>query len=112
MIEVNEIRGVLTAKFTNQDRFNSLISDPVKETLLSYYYKPNTKLILNLEGIKFIDSSGFSVFLVVMKAANNNFGDFKICNISPEVKELFQVLQLHNIFEINDTLDECLDSFN
>lgn len=112
MIEVNEVKGVLIAKFTNQDRFNSLISDPVKETLLSYYNKPNSKLILDLEGIKFIDSSGFSVFLSVMKTANNNYGGFKICNILPEVKELFQLLQLHNVFDIHDSLEECISSFN
>jgi len=112
MIEVSEVKGILVAKFTNQDRFNSLISDPVKETLLSYYNKPNSKLILDLDGIKFIDSSGFSVFLAVMKAANNNYGEFKICNIIPEVKELFQLLQLHNIFEIHDTMEECISSFS
>ena len=112
MIEIKEVKGILVAKFTNQDRFNSLISEPVKESLLSYYNKPNTKLILNLEGIKFIDSSGFSIFLAVMKAANNNYGEFKICNIIPDVKELFQVLQLHTIFDIHDSLNECIDSFN
>jgi anti-sigma B factor antagonist len=111
MIEVTEVNGVLVAKFTNQDRFNSLISEPVKETLLAYFNKPNSKLILDLAGIKFIDSSGFSVFLSIMKVANNNYGEFKICNIAPEVKELFQLLQLHNIFDIHDTLEECISSF-
>lgn len=111
MIEVNEVKGILVAKFTKQDRFNALISDAVKDSLLAYFNKPNTKLIMDLEGVKFIDSSGFSVFLAVMKAANNNYGDFKICNIAPEVKELFQLLQLHNIFEIHNTLDECVNSF-
>lgn len=111
MIEVSENNGVLIAKFSDQDRFNSLITEPVKETLLSYFTKPNTKLIVNLNGIKFIDSSGFSVFLSLMKAANNNYGELKICNITPEVKELFELLQLHNIFEIYDSQEECLQSF-
>ena len=112
MIEVIQEKGILVAKFTNQDRFNALITEPVKETLLGYYNKPNTKLILNLEGIRFIDSSGFGVFLSLMKTANNNFGEFKICNIAPEVKELFQILQLHNVFEINDDLLRCIERFN
>ena len=111
MITITEVKGIQVARFSGQDRFNTLITDPVKETLLNYFNKPNTRLILSLEGIKFIDSSGFSVFLTIMKAANNNYGEFKICNIAADVKELFQVLQLHNIFEIHDTLDECIDSF-
>jgi len=111
MIEVTENNGIVVAKFKDQDRFNSLITEPVKETLLSYFNKPNTKLVINLNGIKFIDSSGFSVFLSIMKAANNNYGELKICNVLPEVKELFELLQLHNIFEIYDTQEECVKSF-
>jgi len=112
MIEVNETSGILVAKFTNQDRFNALITEAVKETLLAYFNKPNTKMILDLTGIHFIDSSGFSVFLALMKAANNSYGEFKICNIDKEVKELFQVLQLHNVFEINNSLEETMNSLN
>lgn len=111
MIEVNEINGVLVATFPDQDRFNALIAEPVKATLMGYYEKPNTKMVIDLEGIKFIDSSGFSVFLNLMKAANNNYGEIKICNANPEVKSLFEVLQLHNIFEIYNSLEECLKSF-
>ena len=112
MIEVKEHNGILVAGFTDEDRFNGLITEPVKEKLLTYFNKPNTKLVLNLNGIKFIDSSGFSVFLSLMKAANNNYGELKICNIKSEVKELFKVLQLHNVFEIYDNCEECLSSFN
>ncbi|MFC2090076.1 STAS domain-containing protein [Bacteroidota bacterium] len=112
MIEINEKNGVLVAEFTNQDRFNSPVADTVKEQLLEVFTKPNSKLVLNLKSIKFIDSSGFSVLLTVMKAANNNYGEFKICNTLPEVKELFKLLQLHNVFELFENLDDCIASFN
>lgn len=111
MIKVEDKNGILVAFFSDEDRFNALITEPVKEKLLPFFSKPNTRLVLNLEGIKFIDSSGFSVFLSLMKAANNNYGQLKICNVHPEVKELFKVLQLHNVFELYDSLDECIESF-
>lgn len=112
MIKVEKNNGVLIARFTDEDRFNALIAEPVKEMLIGYFTKPGTKLIINLEGIKFIDSSGFGVFLSLMKAANNNNGALKICNLKSDVKELFQVLQLHNVFDICDTVEECIASFN
>lgn len=111
MIKVEDNDGVLVASFSDEDRFNALITEAVREKLLPYFARPNTRLIFNLEGIKFIDSSGFSVFLSLMKAANNNYGKLKICNVHPEVKELFKVLQLHNVFELYDSLDECIESF-
>ena len=111
MLDTKESNGVIIVNFKDTDRFNALITEPVKESLLGYFSKPETKLVLDLEGIKFIDSTGFSVFLSTMKAASNHNGQFKICNVSGEVKELFQVLQLHNVFELYDTLDECLATF-
>jgi len=112
MLESKESNGIIVVNFKGTDRFNAHITEPVKESLLSHYNKPEIKLILDLRDIKFIDSSGFSVLLSAMKAANNQNGQFKICNVASDVKELFQVLQLHNVFELYNTLEECIESFN
>ncbi len=112
MLKTDKINNVIVARFDNIDRFNALITEPVKEELKSLFHKPDTKLVLNLEGIRFIDSSGFGVFLSILKTANNSHGQFKLCNIEPEVMELFRLLQLHNVFEIHDNLDDCIKSFS
>ena len=111
MLKVDKINNVTVVKFDNVDRFNALITEPVKEQLKSLFNTPETKLVLSLEGIRFIDSSGFGVFLSIMKTAANNHSHFKISNIGDEVMELFKLLQLHNVFEIHNTVDECVASF-
>ncbi len=112
MLKVESINNVTVVKFNNVDRFNALITEPVKDELKQLFSTPETKLALNLDGIKFIDSSGFGVFLSIMKTAANNNGQFKICNIGNEVMELFKLLQLHNVFDIHNNLEECIVSFN
>lgn len=112
MLKTEKVNNAIVVKFNKIDRFNALISEPVKEDLKRFFNKPDTRLILSLEGIKFIDSSGFGVFLSTLKTANNNHGQFKICNISEEVMELFKLLQLHNVFELYDNLEDCLKSFS
>lgn len=111
MLTTQNQNGVLLVKFNDTNRLNALISEPVKDELNSFFSTPNTKLVLNLEGIEFIDSTGFGVFLSVMKTANNNYGYFKIANISDDVMELFKLLQLHNVFEIYSSVDEAVKSF-
>ena len=111
MLKTESIEDIIVVRFNNVNRFNALIAEPVKEQLKEYFNKPKTKLILDLESIDFIDSTGFGVFLSIMKTANNNYGFFKICNINSEVMELFKLLQLHNVFEIYNTLDDCVESF-
>ncbi len=111
MLETKNINDIIVVSLQDTNRFNSPIAEPVKERLIEFYNKPNVNLAFDLKGITFIDSSGFGVFLSALKAASNNYGQFKICNVNNEVIELFRLLQLHHVFEIYDELDACLESF-
>ena len=98
-------------RFEGIDKFNALVADEAREILTRYFDTPNSKVIIDLGGIKYIDSSGFGCFLTTMKAARNNYGILKICSINPDVRSLFHSLQLHTIFELYDSLDSCIASF-
>lgn len=111
MLEIKEVQDVLIAKLKDSERLNALVTEPIREKLLELFSRSNTKLIFDLQGISFIDSTGFALFLQANKAANNNNGSFKICNVSSDVMELFRLLQLHHVFELYDGLDACLKSF-
>ncbi len=67
MLKTEIIQDIIVVRFDNVNRFNALISEPVKDQLKEYFNKPKTKLILNLENIDFVDSTGFGVFLSIMK---------------------------------------------
>jgi anti-sigma B factor antagonist len=112
MLKIETINDVTIVSFRTINRFNAIIAEQVKEEMKALFSSPNTKLILDLSGIQFIDSSGFGVFLSIMKTANNNYGFFKISNITEEVMELFKLLQLHNVFEIYNKREDALKSFN
>ena len=112
MLETRKINDILVVSLEGSERLNALITEAVKEQLLEFFNKPNTRLVFDLQGITFIDSTGFGVLLSTMKAANNHYGQFKICNVNSDVMELFKLLQLHHVFEIYDELVSCLERFN
>jgi anti-sigma B factor antagonist len=112
MLKIDTINDIYIASFEYINRFNSLISDPVKEQLNNLFNKPKVSLILSLEGINFIDSTGFGVLLSVLKTTNINHGQFKLCSINKDVMEHFKLLQLQSVFEIYNDLDECIRSFS
>ena len=103
--------GIEILAFDNVSKLNILIAQSLKEEVAQYLTKANTKLILNLEGVEYIDSSGFGALLSILRNAKNNDSQFKICNISPEVMELVKLLQLHNVFDIQDSIDQCFETF-
>jgi len=112
MLEKREINNILVVSLPDSKRLTATITEEVKSELLKFFNKPNTKLVFNLHDISFIDSSGFGVLLVALKAANNNYGQLKICCVNSDVMELFKLLQLHHVFEIYDELNPCIESFN
>ena len=111
MLKHESNNGIEILSFDNVSKLNILLAQSLKEDVAQYISKANTKLVLNLNGIEYIDSSGFGALLSILRSTKNNDSQFKICNIAPEVMELVKLLQLHNVFDIQDSVDACLSTF-
>ncbi len=93
------------------NKINATVIDEIREGVSKEFDTPNSKVVVDLGGVDYIDSSGFASFLSMNKAARNNYGTLKFVNLEPRVKELFQALHLHTVFEIFDDMEECIKSF-
>ena len=71
-----------------------------------------TNVLLDLNRITFIDSSGLGVFLSCLKTLNKKGGDLKICNITKSVRVLFELVRLHQIIEVYNSQEEALAAFS
>jgi anti-sigma B factor antagonist len=111
MLKSENRNGVEILSFENVSKLNILVAQSLKEEMAQYLNKSGKNLVLNLEGIEYIDSSGFGALLSILRNAKNNNSTFKICNVSPDVLELVKLLQLHNVFEIYDNVEESIKSF-
>ena len=76
------------------NRLNTLFSELVKAQLKELVEEPGISVIFNLEGIMFIDSSGFNVLRTVSEYARQHGSEFKLCNVTADVKELMVLLEL------------------
>ena len=57
MLETEIIDDLIVVWLKETDRLNAPIAEPVKEGLLELFNKPGNRVIFDLRGIKFIDSS-------------------------------------------------------
>ena len=111
MLESRIINEVHVVHLKDSNRLSSAIADEIKPQLLGFFGRPGTSLVFDMEGITYIDSTGFSLLLQTLREANNHHGTLKICNAGKEVMQLFSLLQLHHVFEIYTSLEECIESF-
>ncbi|MBM7701655.1 anti-sigma F factor antagonist [Metabacillus iocasae] len=61
-------------------------------------------ILLNLENLTFMDSSGLGVILGRYKQIRNNGGEMVVCSISPSIERLFDMSGLFKIIKLE--LDE------
>ena len=92
-------------------KINALIIDEIRDCILKVFDNSNSKVIIDLKGVEYVDSSGFGCFLSIMKAARNNYGELKFANPEPRVTELFETLHLQTVFQIYSDIETCLRSF-
>ena len=110
MLKTEKVGNVMVVSFNHENKINVTISQKIKVEVTKLI-NPHSKLVINLEGINYIDSTGFGMLLSILRTCKNNQSLLKLCNISPEVMELVKLLQLQTVFDIRNSLNECLASF-
>ena len=71
--------------------------------------KLSRHIVVNLGQVNFIDSSGLTSLVAGMRDADKVRGSFRICNVHPEAKLVFEVTMMDSVFEIFETESEALE---
>ncbi len=96
----------------NSDRIDALTAENLKNEIGRILDKTHPMAVLNLQGVHYIDSTGFGCLLAVYKAAKDNYGALKFACPETKISESFQTLNLNAVFEIFESLDDCIRSFS
>jgi anti-sigma B factor antagonist len=92
----------------NVKKIDALITEDIRERISKVFDISNSKVIIDLKGVEYIDSSGFGCFLYAMKTARNSYSVLKFANPEPGIMDLFRALHLHTVFHICDDLESCI----
>ncbi len=107
MIKIEKRDKIDIITFT-VDKINALITDELRDQISKVFENANSKVIIDLRGVQYVDSSGFGCFLSIMRTARNNYGTLKFANPEPAVMQVIQTLNLHTVFDIYDDIDVCM----
>jgi anti-anti-sigma factor len=71
--------------------------------------KLSRHIVVNIGQVNFIDSSGLTSLVAGMRDADKVKGSFRICDVHPEAKLVFEVTMMDTVFEIFETEEEALE---
>ena len=69
------------------------------------------KIAINLEKLEYISSIGFRVFLMVAKRLQGDGGALRLCGITGNVKEVFDISGFASVFDIYENEAAALADF-
>ncbi len=70
------------------------------------------KIIANLKGVNWMNSSGLGILIGGLTTMRNSGGDLKLANITDRIQSLLMITKLLTVFESFDTIDQAIESFS
>jgi anti-sigma B factor antagonist len=101
-VTILDLKGKMTLGEGDEllkDKINSLIQQDKK------------KLLLNLEGVPYIDSAGLGEIVRTYTTVSRQGGKLKLLNLTKRIQDLLAITKLLTVFETYDAEDEAIKSF-
>ncbi len=70
-----------------------------EEKFHSVIVEKKTKLVIDLKDVGYISSAGWGIFISEIKGIRNQKGDLVLVGMSPEVTEVFKMLEFDSILK-------------
>lgn len=86
-------------------------TEEVRERLKRLVEAGHKRIVLNLEEVSYIDSSGLSTLVTSFVSVRKQGGDLKLLRLTGRVSDLMQITKLSTVFEIYDSIEEAQRSF-
>jgi anti-sigma B factor antagonist len=92
-------------------RFDAHEVEPVNAWLIEQTKSGSVKIIINLEGVNFIDSTALSTLVRGLKLCREKSGDLHVCSLQQPVRVIFELTRLDKAFDIFPNEEEAAKGF-
>jgi len=93
-----------------QGEIDVYTSPKVKESINSLIEQSVYNIVVNLEEVRYIDSTGLGVLIGALKRVRENNGNISLVCSNPQIKKIFQITGLVKIFGIFKSEEEACES--
>ena len=84
----------------------------LRKTIRDLLDDGNSKILLNLGDVNYIDSSGIGELVSGFTTVTNHGGVLKLLGLSKRVKDLLQITKLYTVFDVHDDEASAVRSYS
>jgi anti-anti-sigma factor len=112
-LELDEVESVAVVRFRDKKVMDpSRIEKMGKELLELVDADSNERLLINFDNVSFFSSAAINKLIVLEKQVRAKGGKLRLCNLRPEVRDLFSYTSLDQMFEIDQEQVESIVALN
>jgi anti-sigma B factor antagonist len=94
-----------------EGRMDAQVSGLLKDRIQELLDKGATQLVVDMEGLEFLDSSGLGALVSCLRRVKEKKGEIKLAGLRPEVHSIFEITRVSRLFHICGTVAEALEAF-
>ena len=91
-----------------EEQLTSREAPEMKTTFLKLIAESKKIVLLNLEEVSYMDSTGLGSFLFGIRQAEANDKEVAFCGLTPRIQSLIRIAHLDDVLEIYNTEEEAL----
>jgi anti-anti-sigma factor len=111
-LEVAEMGDVTVVRFVDRKILDeSNIQEMGQELFQLIEEDKRGKVLLNFSSVDFLSSAALGKLITLDKKAKAHGSKLKLCNIRPEIYEVFAITKLNKLFDIRDDEAAALTAF-
>lgn len=93
----------LTGELIDKNQANTMMDD-----IEAAIEKKENKILLDLENLKYINSSGLNILINILTKTRKAGGDVAICSVNKKINELLIITKLNQVFNVCENCDKGL----
>ncbi len=86
-------------------------ADGLKKLLKNYVDEGHFKIVINLAGTEYLDSSGLGAIVSKIAQTRSNNGDIRLASVQEYVLNLLELTHINQIVKLFDTPEQAVASF-
>jgi anti-sigma B factor antagonist len=111
-LEVEDIGDVTVVNFTDKKILDEQNIQIIGEQLFSLVDElGRIKLVLNFSNVEYLSSAALGKFITLNKKVNAAGGRLVLCNIDPQIYDVFVITRLNQLFNIQKEEQAALQAF-
>ena len=91
---------------------DALVAPKLKEKITKLTEEDTKKFIIDFEELEHINSLAMGILRGKLKTVKENGGNIKLIKLNDHIKGIFEMIGLDEIFEIYESEEEAVESFN